>query len=36
MDPIAALGVVGNERLEPIAQAARERLKRVIWRLSQR
>ncbi len=36
MDPIAVLGVVGNERLEPIAAEARERLKRVIWRLSQR
>jgi len=36
MDPIAALGVVGNERLEPIAQAARERLERVIRQLSQR
>ena len=30
MDPIAALGVVGNARLKPIAQAARERLERVI------
>jgi len=36
MDPIAALGVVGNERLEPIAQAARERLERVIRKLNQR
>ncbi len=36
MDPIAVLGVVGNERLEPIAAEARERLERVIWRLSQR
>lgn len=34
MDPIAALGVVGNEKLEPIAQAARERLERVIRQLS--
>ncbi len=36
MDPIAALGVVGNERLEPIAAEARERLERVIRKLSQR
>ncbi len=36
LDPIAALGVVGNERLEPIAQAARDRLERVIRQLSQR
>ena len=36
MDPIAALGVVGNEKLRPIAAEARERLERVIWKLSQR
>ena len=36
MDPITALDVVGNERLEPIAAEARERLERVIRRLSQR
>ena len=36
VDPIAALGVVGNEKLEPIAAEARERLERVIRKLSQR
>jgi hypothetical protein len=35
MDPIAALGVVGNEKLAPIAAEARERLERVIRKLSQ-
>jgi len=35
MDPIAALGVVGNERLRPIAEEARRRLERVIQNLSQ-
>ena len=33
MDPIAALGVVGNNRLQPIAAEARERLERVIRKL---
>jgi uncharacterized protein (DUF302 family) len=36
MDPIAALGIVGNDRLQPIAAEARERLERVIRKLSQR
>jgi uncharacterized protein (DUF302 family) len=36
MDPIAALGVVGNERLEPIAAEARERLERMVRKVSQR
>jgi len=36
MDPIAALGVVGNEKLAPIAAEARERLERVVRKLSQR
>lgn len=35
MDPIAALDIVGNERLEPIAAEARERLERVILKLRQ-
>jgi len=36
MDPVAALGIVGNEKLEPIAAEARERLDRVIRKLNQR
>ena len=36
MDPIAALGIVGNDRLQPIAAEARERLEQVIRKLSQR
>jgi uncharacterized protein (DUF302 family) len=34
MDPAAALGVVGNPALEPVAREARERLQRVAERLS--
>jgi uncharacterized protein (DUF302 family) len=35
MDPITALGIVGNDRLQPIAAEARDRLERVIQKLSQ-
>ena len=34
MDPLAALGLAGNEALRPIAEQARGRLERVIQKLS--
>ncbi len=34
MDPIAALGIVGNARLDPIAREARTRLERALAALS--
>ncbi len=34
LDPAAALGIVGNERLEPVAAEARARLERVLARLA--
>ncbi|HTD48138.1 MAG TPA: DUF302 domain-containing protein [bacterium] len=36
MDPLAVLGVVGNERLRPVTEEARARLERVVRKLSQR
>ena len=34
LDPVAALGIVGNDMLEPIAQEAKERLERVAQTLT--
>ncbi len=34
MDPVAALGIAGNDALRPVAEEARTRLERVLGRLS--
>ncbi len=36
LDPVAALSIVANEQLEPIAREAKERLERVAQRLAER
>jgi uncharacterized protein (DUF302 family) len=36
LDPVAALGIVANEQLRPIAQEAKERLERVARQLVER
>lgn len=33
MDPLAALGIVGNEQIQPVAKEAHERLHRMLERL---
>jgi uncharacterized protein (DUF302 family) len=35
LDPVVALGIVGNEQLMPVAQEAKQRLERVAQRLAE-